>query len=75
MEGIFIKKEYRKRGVAKELLSKCEYWTKSQGCNEFASDCELNNIDSLKFHLQIGFEEANRIICFKKSYEYNEEIE
>ena len=52
--------------LEKELLTQCEYWAKSHGCCEFASDCELNNIGSLKFHLQLGFEEANRIICFKK---------
>lgn len=66
LEGIFIKKEYRNKGFAKALLSQCEYWAKSQGCDEFASDCELNNTASLIFHLQVGFEEANRIICFKK---------
>jgi len=66
LEGIFIKKEYRNKGFAKELLSQCEYWAKSQGCDEFASDCELNNTASLLFHLQVGFEESNRIICFKK---------
>lgn len=33
---------------------------------EFASDCELSNEDSLLFHRNIGFEEVNRIICFKK---------
>lgn len=66
LEGIFIKKEYRNKGFAKKLLSQCEHWAKVQGCNEFASDCELNNTDSLNFHLQVGFEEANRIICFKK---------
>lgn len=66
LEGIFIKKEYRNKGFAKELLSQCERWAKSQGCDEFASDCELNNTESMKFHLQVGFGEANRIICFKK---------
>jgi aminoglycoside 6'-N-acetyltransferase I len=66
LEGIFVKPEYRMRGIAKELLSQCETWSKSMGCREFASDCELNNIESLKFHLNVGFEEANRIICFKK---------
>lgn len=66
LEGIFVKSEYRKRGIAKELLSQCENWAKAQGSREFASDCELNNTESLKFHLQLGFEEANRIICFKK---------
>ncbi|MBL4937587.1 GNAT family N-acetyltransferase [Clostridium sp. YIM B02515] len=67
LEGIFVKVEYRKRGVAKNLLIQCEEWAKGKGCSEFASDCELNNTESLKFHLLIGFEEANRIICFKKN--------
>ena len=58
--------EYKKRGYAKELLGECQNWAKDQGCLEFASDCELNNEDSLKFHLKMGFAEANRIICFTK---------
>lgn len=66
LEGVFVKVEYRKRGIAKELINQCEYWAKAQGCSEFASDCELNNTVSLEFHLQLGFEEVNRIICFKK---------
>ena len=66
LEGIYVKEEYRKRGYAKELLAACEQWAKEQGCSEFASDCELDNRDSLAFHLKNGFMEANRIICFKK---------
>lgn len=66
LEGIYIKDEYRNSGFAKELLQECEKWAKEKGCQEFASDCELTNITSLKFHLAVGFEEANRVICFKK---------
>ena len=66
LEGIFVKKDYRNNGYAKELLLSCETWAKNIGCTEFASDCELNNIGSLKFHIAMGFDEANRIICFKK---------
>ena len=66
LEGIFVLEEYRLRGYAKELLSSCEKWSKEKLCSEFASDCELENTDSLKFHIAAGFEEANRIICFKK---------
>ena len=40
--------------------------TNNKKCIEFASDCELTNIESLQFHLAIGFAEANRIICFTK---------
>ena len=66
LEGIFVLEEYKKRGYAKELLGECQNWAKDQGCLEFASDCELDNEESLKFHLKMGFAEANRIICFTK---------
>ena len=66
LEGIFVKEEYRKRGVARDMLEACQKWAKEQGCAEFASDCQLDNEDSLKFHIKMGFVEANRIICFTK---------
>ncbi len=66
LEGIFVAEEYRKSGYAAELLGECEKWAKEKGCTEFASDCEFVNEESLKFHLALGFEEANRIICFRK---------
>lgn len=66
LEGIFVEEDYRKNGLAKDMLDVCQKWAKEHGCTEFASDCELVNEDSLKFHLKMGFEEANRIICFTK---------
>lgn len=66
LEGIFVKEEYRKQGNAKELLLACEQWAKEQGCMEFASDCEISNKGSFDFHMSMGFEEANRVICFTK---------
>ena len=66
LEGIYVASEYRKHGIARALLSACEAWAKNKGCTEFASDCELENVQSLQFHLNVGFEEANRIICFTK---------
>ena len=66
LEGIYVAEDCRKQGVARELLSAAESWAKARGCTEFASDCELDNRESLKFHLSMGFEEANRIICFTK---------
>lgn len=66
LEGIFVSDGYRRKGYAAELLAACEKWAKEKGCTEFASDCEFDNAESLKFHLALGFEEANRIICFKK---------
>ena len=66
LEGIFVSDPYRRSGYAAKLLAECEKWAKERGCIEFASDCELGNEDSLLFHLSLGFEEVNRIICFRK---------
>ena len=66
LEGIYVEASHRRRGCARLLLSACEIWAKQQGCTEFASDCELHNEESLRFHRNVGFEEANRIICFAK---------
>lgn len=67
LEGIYVEEDFREKGVAKELLNACEAWAKEKGCTEFASDCQLENVTSLRFHLNVGFREANRIICFVKS--------
>ena len=66
LEGILVRPEFRRQGLAKQLLQACQHWAREQGCIEFASDCELFNDDSLQFHLRMGFSEANRIICFVK---------
>ena len=66
LEGIFVREEYRRRGYGTELLRACEAWAANRGCREFASDCELDNADSFRFHMAAGFLEANRVICFVK---------
>ena len=66
LEGIFVAEKFRNAGFAKELLQVCEDWAKEKGCAEFASDCELDNTESFSFHMAMGFEEANRVICFRK---------
>lgn len=66
LEGIYVEPQYRTQGIARALLCACEVWARERGCREFASDCQLDNIQSLQFHLASGFQEANRIICFTK---------
>ena len=67
LEGIYVEEPFRHCGVARQLLAACEAWARSKGCTEFASDCELDNEASLAFHLNVGFTEANRVICFVKN--------
>ena len=64
LEGIYVKPNYRKHGIAKALVEFAKNWAAEQGCTEFASDCELHNEASRLFHMQVGFEEANRLVCF-----------
>ncbi|WP_223555225.1 aminoglycoside 6'-N-acetyltransferase [Lysinibacillus sphaericus] len=66
LEGLFVNEQNRQKGFAKHLVESCEQWAKRKGCIEFASDCELQNLESLAVHLKLGFSEANRIICFTK---------
>ena len=66
LEGIYVREGTRRQGVARKLLSACESWAKAQGCAEFASDCELDNTDSQRFHQAVGFKEANRIVAYVK---------
>ena len=64
LEGIYVRKADRGKGIARSLLSACEDWAREQGCTEFASDCELTNTESQGFHQAVGFEEANRIVAY-----------
>lgn len=66
LEGIFVEETYRHQGLASKLLEECQKWAKTKGCKEFASDCELDNTGSFQFHMALGFEEAGKVICFKK---------
>ena len=63
LEGIFVQEGYRNKGY----VAKCEAWAKENGCHEFASDCEIDNMNSFHFHKAMNFTEANRIICFTKT--------
>ena len=66
LEGIYVLESARNQGVARALLRCCEHWAVEHGCSEFASDCELDNLVSQQFHQKLGFEEANRIVCYAK---------
>lgn len=66
LEGIFVRADCRRQGLARGLQAACEAWARSRGCTEMGSDCSLDNTASAQFHLHAGFAEANRIICFIK---------
>ena len=64
IEGIYVKPDFQNQGIARELVEFAKKWSIEKGCSELASDCELHNDASRKFHNKIGFKEANTIVCF-----------
>ncbi len=70
IEGIYVKPEFRKKGIGKKLVEHGAKWGKQKGCKEYASDTELNNPISEQFHKSVGFKEVKQTINFlKKSVE------
>lgn len=66
LEGIYVSPACRHTGIARALLSAAESWAKTQGAEAFASDCEITNLTSQRFHETLGFTETNRIVCYIK---------
>ncbi len=66
LEGIYVKEPYRRREIAKQLVDHCEAWARRNNCTAFASDCEIDNLESLALHLKMGFLEVSRNIHFVK---------
>jgi aminoglycoside 6'-N-acetyltransferase I len=66
LEGIYVRPEARRSGVAFALSKDIAEWGKRKGCTEYASNALLENIDSHRFHAAIGFEETERVVFFRK---------
>lgn len=67
LEAWFVDAGARRRGIGRALIAAAEDWARSQGCTEFASDCEVTNEISALAHLANGFEEVGQIRCFRKT--------
>ena len=66
LEGIWIDSDLRRTGIASHMVREAEGWSRSMGLTEFASDCEIDNHVSEAFHRAVGFEEEERIICWRR---------
>lgn len=66
LEGIFVVANKRKQGIARMLCGKVEEWGKAKGCNELASDVELDNLVSQQVHQALSFQEVERVVCYYK---------
>ena len=45
-----------------------EDWARAQGCVEMASDALIDNSESEKAHMALGFEVVDRCVHFRKAF-------
>jgi aminoglycoside 6'-N-acetyltransferase I len=66
LEGIYVRAENRRAGVAQALCQAVAAWGREAGCTEFASDALIDNLASHAFHAALGFVETERVVYFRK---------
>lgn len=66
LEGWWVDEDVRRHGVGRALVDAAVAWAKEQGCTEFASDTEFDNVVSAAAHEACGFEDVGLVRCFRK---------
>jgi aminoglycoside 6'-N-acetyltransferase I len=67
IEGWYVEPDLQGRGIGRALVAAAEAHARAAGHHEIASDVELENAGSIAAHLALGYEEVERIVCFRRS--------
>lgn len=70
LEGLYVRKPFRRNGVAKLLVEAAEAWARSKGATEMGSDAHRNNLVSRRFHAAAGYRETKPIVHFIKKLQH-----
>ena len=65
LEGLYLKPEYREKGLGKEVIKIILNWCREEGFSELATDTELTNIKAQNFYKTVGFQETDRVVEFR----------
>jgi aminoglycoside 6'-N-acetyltransferase I len=66
LEGIFVREEFRRRGIGVGLIAHVEAFFAARGFTEIGSDTEIANSASHAAHRGWGFVETERVVYFRK---------
>lgn len=67
IEAWYVSPLVRFRGVGRRLVEAAENWARIRGFREIGSDTQLSNAASQEAHAKLGFEEAERIVAYRKT--------
>ena len=66
IEGWYVEPEKRGSGIGRLLVENAEKWVLDQDIEDMASDTEIDNFESQKAHIALGYREADRLILYRK---------
>jgi len=67
IEGWYVEPAMRGRNIGRALVEAADAHARAAGHVEIASDAELDNADGISAHLAVGYEEVERVVCFRRS--------
>lgn len=67
IEGIYVMAGFRSQGIGRALIRFAEDWCRKKGCEQMATDAEIDNLAAQQFYLENGFQERWKTVGFTKS--------
>ena len=67
IEGWFVEPAFQRRGIGRALVAAAEERARAMGHDEMASDSEVENAEGIAAHRALGYEEIERVVCFRRS--------
>jgi aminoglycoside 6'-N-acetyltransferase I len=67
IEGWYVDAESRRHRLGTRLVQAAEAWARRHGLQEIASDTQIENAVSIQAYKVLGYEEVERIVCFRKA--------
>jgi aminoglycoside 6'-N-acetyltransferase I len=67
IEGWYVDPGFQGQGIGRALVEAAEASAKADGYTEIASDVLIENDRSVAAHRALGYQEIERLVCFRKS--------
>jgi aminoglycoside 6'-N-acetyltransferase I len=67
IEGWYVEPALQRRGVGRALIVAAESYALAEGYREIGSDAELDNANGIAAHRACGYEEVERVVCFRRT--------